>query len=271
MQRRILKISKLCLTAIFFLLIFSTQKAWAQDCNKIYCDSKVQDNTTYSRCLNDRVSCYENNISELGQQKITLSNTINILNGQISVQEIQISQTRVKIQQLETEIADRTQRIGGLNISLDQLSSILIKRVGEQYKRTQIDPIFLLFKSNSLNNFLSEYKYIKLAKKQTLEAMRRAESQRILYDEQKKILENKQTEVENEKALLENQKIELAAKRGGQQKLLLETKSKESNFQQKLSQLRAELEAIQAIIAGKGKETEAGQVKTDDRISGIIK
>ena len=254
------------LISIFLAVLLSTSVVSAQSCDEIKCE----DEGDQLSCIKQKKSCWEDKILQTQQSQVTLTNTISILSGQISIQQLQIQQTLAEIVQLEKEIGELSERIFGLNISLDRLSSILVKRVGEQYKRTQIDPIFLLFKGSSLNNFLSEYKYIKLAKKQTLNAMQRAESQRLLYDEQKSLKEEKQTQVETKKIQLVQQQARLQQQRADQQYLLSETKNNESRFQEELAKTLQELQAIQSIIAGQGNESEVGEITQGETIASII-
>ena len=254
------------LTSVLLAFITSTSIVSAKNCDEIKCENEGDQ----IECIKEKKSCWEDKISETQNSQVTLTNTISILSGQISIQQLQVQQTLVELDQLEDEVKELSERIGGLNISLDRLSSILVKRVGEQYKRTQVDPIFLLFKGSSLSNFLSEYKYIKLAKKQTLEAMHRAESQRLLYDEQKSLKEKKQLEVEAKKRELNQQQTQLTQQRADQQYLLNETKSNEARFQSELAKTLQELQAIQSIIAGQGNESEVGGVTRGATIASII-
>lgn len=244
--------------------------AGAQSCEQITCNKDTQDENTYLGCIKDKQVCWEGKISEAQSAKITLTNTISILNGKINVQELQIEQTLAEISKLDREIGDLTERIGGLNISLDKLSAIFVKRITEQYKRSYVNPLFLLFSERSLPKAIHEYKYIKAARKQTTEAMERAENQRQLFDEQKSLKESKQAEVESKRLQLERQQGELTKQRSEQQYLLSETKQSEVRYQEELAKTLQELEAIQSIIAGLGNETQVGAVKQGDTIASII-
>ncbi len=209
------------------------------------CDEKACDNVdNKEQCLQETIDQCANLVGQKEQERKSLNTTISIINGNIAIQQLQIDQTLFQINELKQEIGELAERIGGLNISLDRLSSVLVKRVGEQYKRTQIDPLFLLFKGNSLSSFLSEYKYIKLAKKQTLEAMHRAESQRLLYDEQKSLKEEKQLELEVIEAKLEAQRITLANQRQEKENLLAITKHDEARYKSLLEDAQKELTAL---------------------------
>src|SRR5690606_11424641 len=138
-------------------------------------------------------------------------------NGQISVQELQIIQTQTEIGRLERQIDELTDRIAGLDISLDNLSGLLVKRVGEHYKRQYHNPMLTLLTRGSINVVVSEYKYLQQAQEQTARAMQMAETQRLSYDEQKALKEEAQTELADKQAELESQQNQLAKQRAEQE------------------------------------------------------
>ncbi|HEX7017398.1 MAG TPA: hypothetical protein VF209_00625 [Patescibacteria group bacterium] len=224
----------------------------------------------YLNCNREKQQCWEGKIQEARNAQITLNNTISILNGQISVQELQIDQTETEISQLEKQITALSERIDGLNLSLDSLTGVLVKRVTEHYKRSYVNPLLVLLTKGSLNSVLSEYKYLQLTQQQTAEAMQRAETQRITYDEQKTLKEETQTELESKQAQLVQQQTTLTRQRAEQQYLLTETRNNEAKYQSELAKTLAELEAIQSIIAGRGNESEVSDVNEGDRIATII-
>lgn len=236
----------------------------AENCGTISCNSDDLD------CLNRKKTCLESNISEAREQSITLQSTINLLDGQIQLQQLQISQTEAEILQLERQIIDLTGRISGLEVSLDRLSELLVERVQEHYKRQATTPVGLLVFSHSLTNFLAQKHYLQLAQEELSQNMQQAETQRLDYDQQKKLKEEKQLEVESKRALLEQQEANLSKQKSEQQVLLTQTKNNEAQYQEQLARTLGEINAIQDIIAGRGDETEVGDVKEGDRIASII-
>lgn len=276
MLERIGSLWSLRLTALLglvglFVAIQWISPVWAaEDCTAISCNKDSQSQDEYLTCNKNKQSCLERNINEARSQAITLNNTISILNGQISVQELQIEQTQAEIEQLERQIRDLTDRITGLNISLDRLGEVLVERVNEDYKNTRTNINFLLLATDKLNTFLSNYKYLQLARQQTVVAMEQAETQKTDYDTQKQLKETKQTQVEAKRATLQTQQNALTKQRSEQQFLLTTTKNNEATYQRELEKTLAELEAIQSIIAGKGDETQVGKVSQGDTIASII-
>lgn len=257
---------KIFLALLLFFIGFTPVSA--QSCDDISCSK--DDINNYLDCINSKMSCYEGKISQAQESAVTLKSTINILNGQINVLQLQIDQSLSEITFLEKEILELTDRIEGLNYSLDKLTSVLVERVAEHYKRTYTNPISVFFSKTKFATKISEFKYLRLAEQQTVEAMERAESQKITYDEQKLLKKQKQDELEAKRLKLENQKNEVAVKKSAEQRLLDETKNNEAVFQQKLADAQAEYQAQQDIIAGKGQESEVGQVNEGDKIASMI-
>ena len=222
------------------------------------------------KCISDKKSCLEKKIAEVQSQKITLSNTIGILNSKIAVQLLQINQIQGEINKLEREIDDLSERINGLNVSLDRMSEMLVERVQQQYKQSRVSPFTLLIESNSFDEFHTRMEYLSMTSKQTATGMQRAEIQRLLYDQQKELKEKKQAEVEVKRISLQKEQNTLNTQKGEQQFLLKETQNNEQKYQAELAKTLAELNAIQSIIAGKGAESKVGEVKQGDKIASVI-
>lgn len=231
----------------FFALI-SPLNAQAQSCENVKCDSN-SDN--YLTCLNEKQICLDAKIEETKKEASTLKSAINIFDGQISVLQLQIDQNVYQINKLEKEINELGDRIDGLNLSLDKLSSIMVERVGEHYKRNYDSPVVLFFAQDKFAKLVSEYKSLSLAKKQTLEAMEKAESLRLNYDEQKQTKETKQLELEKKKKDLDGKKRELAQQRSSKENLLQQTKNNEKLYQNLLAEAKAEVAKLKSFTASK--------------------
>lgn len=252
------------------LLFSGTSVVKAAECDDITCNKDTQGEDEYLSCNKSKQSCWEEKIKTAQGQAVTLSNTISIINGKLSVQQLQIDQTVAEINTLERQITDLTNRIAGLDISLDRLSTVLIERISEHYKRDRLSPLIGLVSSDSLGSLMRQYKYRQLVQRQTAEAMQRAESAKQTYDEQKALKETKQNEVEKKKNQLESQRGELTKQKAEQQFLLTETKNNEAAYQRELEKTLSELQAIRSIIAGRGNESKVGEVKQGDTIAQII-
>jgi peptidoglycan hydrolase CwlO-like protein len=221
-------------------------------------------------CTKAKQACWQGKINEKQQQANTLSNTLSILNSQIAVQELQVKQTQLEINKLIKDIASLSGQISGLNVSLDHLTANLLERVTENYKRRQTNPLLLLLTSDSIDGFVTKYKYLQIAQKQTTELMKVSETQRLNFDQEKTLKEQKQKEVEQKKALLAKQQAELNTQKTDVQALLVQTKNDEARYQAELEKTLAEDKAIQSVIAGNGDEEKVRDVKEGDTIASII-
>jgi hypothetical protein len=96
------------------------------------------------------------------------------------------------------------------------------------------------------------------------------ESVRTNFEDQKTLKQQKQNELEAAKKKLESQKALLAQQKIDKENLLRLTQNNGLKYQQLLAASRAEIEAIQGIIAGRGQETEAGKIEQGKTIASLI-
>jgi len=216
------------------------------------CDRDCNNQPDVAVCQTARISCLETLISQTKQKSNTLSNAISIINGKIQVQQIQISQTVAEISKLERQITDLSSRISGIELSLDKMTSVLVERVIANYKHTNKDTLLVLLSSDSLSEFLTQYKYLKITQSNISQVMKRAEEQRIDYDQQKTLKEEKQAEVEKKRLQLKKQEADLNAQKQQQQQLLSVTKNDEKKYQQLLAEAKAEIAAFKNFATTKG-------------------
>lgn len=246
----------------------SPSPSWA--CNQEACQAIKAEDEQYLQCLTREQESCRRQIETKRKEQSSLASSINLIVGQINLQQLSISQTLTEISKLEKEIGLLGERIQTLDFSLDQLTTMLLSRIKTQYKSSKNSPLALLIASDSFAQLVSQNRYLNQVGQQTASIMKQAELQRQLFDSQKQKKESMQTELEEKKRQLESQKRELASQKAAQQRLLDETKNSEAEFQKRLNALAAEQEAIRAIIAGGGAETPEGPVKAGARIASVI-
>jgi len=225
---------------VFFLLpfFFLIQVAYADEC----------DNETGQQ----KISCLEKKINQKQAEASTLASTISVINGKILVEQLQINQTRSEIERLEKEIVDLSERISGLNTSLDGMTDILIQRVVTNYKRHQSNPLELLLVSDTIDSFFTKYKYLQIAQEHTSQMMAKAENQRTSFDQEKTLKQEKQDELAKKRSLLVQQQAKLDEQKKEQSTLLSQTKNDEARYQQLLTQAQAEISSFQAFTTSLG-------------------
>ncbi len=227
---------------IYILFELVVKTVYARDCES---DFQCNENDeSYDICLQNKIDCIENKLGEINAEKTTLNSTISVFNGNINIQELQIRQRETEITKLEKEIGALGDRISGLSISLDRLTTLLVDRIRTQYKQRQSNPLELLLTSNSLSKFINQHRYLSLAGKQTADAMQRAQDQKVLYDEQKDIKTIKQDEIETKRYQLQLEQNNLVAQREAKKNLLDITQNNEKKYQSLLEESRKELAQI---------------------------
>lgn len=207
--------------------------------------------------LAKEIESYERELKRLNSQSTTLSN-------QIAQYDAQIKLTTLKIEQTKEKIALLGGRIYQLETSLEALTKAFTSRVVKTYKMTRVnEPILMMVTSPDLGAYFSSFHYLRKIQASDRELLFRLENAQLAYEEEKKVQENLQNELNDQKLALDSQKAAKA-------KLLEQTRNDEKRYQQLLQAARAEFEAIQAIIAGKGEEVEVGKVGKGERIASVI-
>lgn len=207
--------------------------------------------------LNKQIEQYQQQVDNLQKQANTLSNQIAQFDTQIALMEFRVQKT-------EEEIGDLGGRIDELETSLDSLSDAFSNRAVETYKMARAgEPIWVLLSANDLTQAVSRYQYLRKIQEADRDLLIKLQRTQNVYKDQKSRLENL---IEQ----LQQQQKELDSQKSAKANLLTVTKNDEKKYQQLLAAARAELEAIQAIVAGRGVETKAGHVSEGQRIASVI-
>lgn len=241
------------------LILICIKPIFAQDANS----DKLKE-------LNQKITEYEQKLQDLSGQKKTLSTAISYLDNKIQLTTVQIAATEQELIILRQEISELSGKIEILSQSISGMSVILTNRIEATYKRGRLEPYFLFFQTSGFSDLISRLEYLKTAQLHDRELLYTMQKSKMTYDEQKALKEQKQAEEENLKKQLVSQKAALAQQKQSKQELLEVTKNDEKKFQQLLAEARAEMEAIQSIIAGLGEETKAGDITEGARIASII-
>ncbi len=201
-----------------------------------------------------KVTCYENKISENQGQQKTLASTIAYINNKIYLILSQIEKTERDIKALEEEINVLEVKITNLDINLNDVSKLLIARVGEAYKRSAFNPTFQLLTSGGLTDFFERAKYLKAAQQNDQKLLLQMQESRDQSQQQKELKETKQAELESLKQRLATQNKDLLQQKKSKQVLLEVTKNDEKRYQY-LFNLAKEEQQASAIQCSGGKIT----------------
>lgn len=227
-------------------MVIAVTSLHAQACEDKECDSDDK------KCWEEKRKCLEDKIQETQQQAATLQGAIAVFNQQVAAQQALVNTTQAEINQLEKEIMDLSERIEGLSSSLDRLGTVLIERVRSQYKQSRSSPELRLLGAESFSSLITQMKYLLLAQRQTVDTMERTENQRLEYDEQKTLKEEKQAELDAKRRQLESEKAVVAQKRAEQQNLLNITNNSEQRYQSLLTEANRQLQAFRGFVTSRG-------------------
>lgn len=208
--------------------------------------SLAQENQNPVEDLQKKIDEYTQKLFELGKAKDTLANQISIINSQIDLALLRITQTENSIKILEKEISQLTVKIEELDLSLNHLSSNYLQQITQNYKLQRRIPINLLFFSPNINYFLTRYKYLTAIQKNSQNTLLDMETVRTNFDFQKSQKTKKQKELEDLQVKLNDQKISLAKQKTAKSNLLETTKNDEARYQKLREDAEKELNSLLA-------------------------
>jgi peptidoglycan hydrolase CwlO-like protein len=214
-------------------------------------------------------ACQEK-INSNRQEQTTLKQTISTLNSKINLTQGQINQTLVEISTLENEIGILGGVLDKVNQSILDLSKIYQARVRESFRRSRVNQNLQIFGSDNFGDFLAKLKYMSTIKTKDQLILKELDNSRQDYDQRRQTKVNKQQEIEKLRKTLESQKKTLDTQQKDKQNLLSQTANDEKKFQALLTKARAELAAIESIIAGKGTESEVKDVSVGEKVASVI-
>lgn len=220
--------------------------------------------------LQKQISELEGKISGLKSQANSLSSQIKIIDSQVALTELKIANAQEEIKNLKADIEIAKNKISSSEGDLEKTSKAFIGRAEAVYKQGSIDPWQVILTSNTLDNFFTRLKYLKIVQLFDKKQIYAAEQAKVNYSNQQEILEDKKREEEALNKKLQAYNDELSRDKDSKKKLLAETQGSEANYQRLLAQARAEYAAIQGIVAGNGAEIEAGRVNEGERIASVI-
>lgn len=235
--------------------------------------------------LEDEIDDLQDEIEELEEKINKLQREGRSLQNEIAYFDTQINLTELKIQSANAEIAKRTDlinkltdditdlegRIDELIESIDYQQRLLNSRMRERYKSVPSSPILVIFGSESLTEMVRKTEYLKVMQKQDQQLVNDWEDTKFNYIQQKDLFEDKREETEELKASVEAEKANLVFyqqnldnQKAAKQALLVQTQNDEAKYQDELKKAKAQLEAIQAIVASinfeNGVKVEEGDV-----------
>jgi peptidoglycan hydrolase CwlO-like protein len=209
-------------------------------------------------------------LNDTRNKKASLTNEIVYMDTQITIAQLKVQQTSARVTEMTEEIKNLAEKIITLEGSLDTISEVFIDRVIATYKTGKIPTFLLLTNGNGTSDLVSRTAYLKRIQEHDKKLMYEVQATKTDFQDQKVLLEDKKVELNTLKATLQQQQIVLDEQKKNKESVLELTKNDERKYQELLASAKAELEAIQAIVAGEGTETDSGSVNEGDQIASVI-
>ena len=248
---------------IMFGLVKSAGAIELEDCQNKSAEEKA-------RCLTDLTAELESKIKEARGQQQTLASTIAYLDNKINLTRAEIERTENELKLLEEEITTLTVKISRLDIDLTSISKLLVTRIGAAYKRSLFNPVYMVFSQGGLSDFFERNKYLQSVQQNDRKLLLELQNSKDEHETQKLAKETKQADAEKLRQTLAAQKTALGGQKVSKQELLDLTKNNEAKYQSIMAAAKAEMVAIQSILAGYGQEVKVGGINEGERIATII-
>ena len=209
-------------------------------------------------CANNHVSVadcpnyLQSKLTDLQGQDKTLSSQIDIADNQIKLTEAKIDSTQEQITDIEKDIGFTKSKISSSEGDLDKTSQAFVGRAKAVYQVGTVDPWQVLLTSNTLDNFFTRLKYLKIVQLFDKRNIYAAEQAKVNYANQQDILVGKKQEEEALSTKLEAYTDQLNSDKDAKKTLLTETQGSEANYQRLLSQARAQLAGFSNFVAAQG-------------------
>lgn len=220
--------------------------------------------------LQNQINEYQKKVVELQGQSKTLNSQIGIMDSQIKLTELRIKDAEEKIKELQKDIEIAKGKVENLEHDIDSSTKALVGRISAVYQVGTINPWEVFLSANTIDDVFSRLKYLKIIQIYDKRKVYAAEQAKNDYNNQKQIFEDKEAEAQALSEKLEDYNTQLAQDKKSKQALLAETQGSEARYQKLLQEARAEYEAIQGIVSGRGTEGEVGPVNQGDTVATII-
>ncbi len=196
-----------------------------------------------------RSSCYSDLVTACSKTRQSLVTQITFYTSKIALTASQVAATEKKIDELETAIASLSGRIAGLEDSLNKVSTVLLERIAQTYKRGNTSPIALLLSTREFSDLFLRLELIQKVQEHDKKLLLQTQRTKVNFEEQKQLREAKQAEQENLKKELENQKVLMAKQKIDKESFLGQTQNNEVRYQQLLAEAKREASDIQRAIS----------------------
>ncbi|HMA61714.1 MAG TPA: peptidoglycan DD-metalloendopeptidase family protein [bacterium] len=206
-------------------------------------DQKIQNNTERLEKIKAEISNYKNQLQKVRSEEKTLYSEVQSLEEKINLNQKKIRQLKIELKQTELQINRTTRNINNLEKRLNYLKKQYAEVLVYLYKKGEYETLELMLTSQSLNQAIYRYKYLRTFhnSEQELSKEIKQNMNRLVVQKRKKIREMNErdrllAEMEEFQDTIEKQKRtherKLAHARQDKKSLLASIKEKEKAVKQ---------------------------------------
>lgn len=195
-----------------------------------------------SKTYKDKKKTVEEKIKDSEAKKATIQknitqnlNDINDCQQKIVEQELQISKLVSQEEETEETIAEKTKQLEKLKETIAEAEEMSKKRLVAIYQSGSVSTLEILFDSNSIMDFLSNYHMLQELTKIDMEILSNA-------SQSKATAEALEKELETKKKLLEQNRKKVEAARAEEKRLIKQKESIAANLTEQEKEVQAQIE-----------------------------
>lgn len=242
--------SKRLLTALLFVVMSAgfMKPALADDAAPVDLQSQIKDRSARLDQLNKEIQDTQSTLNQVQRQKSSLQNQLKTLDTSIKQLDLSIQADNLKTQDLGTQIGSLQEELDAMNRAIDDKRTTVTKLFREMQKADDRNMVSILLSNDSLSGVLQDAESVENMRSQLALDIDKLNQMTNQYQTKLGEVTEKKSEVtlhlenqKNRKLIIQDQKVQ-------RQVVLSETKSQENVYQDKLSKLQAEQNALEDEI-----------------------
>jgi len=199
--------------------------------------------------LKNKQQEYQAQIAAKQQDKLTLSNQLDLLDNHLAEAQLDIDSTNLEIDKTNLEVQKIEIDSASLDTQIEDQKVHISNLLRLVYKQDQVSTLEMLLLNNSLAEFLNQAKYLEDTNKEIGQSVENLRSDKDRLDSNKLALDEKGTELLALKDKLEQKKQDLIYEQQSKTDILEETNSSEKEYQGLLAEAKKEQDQAAADIA----------------------
>jgi len=194
--------------------------------------------------LQKKIAVYEQSLEAKRQERITLSNQLEIISEQMQALEmqaqevqLQIDTTNLEIQSIVLQILDTEDQMNRLRLQLAEF----LRTIRVQDQRTALD---VLMGHRTFSDFFDQVQQLEDVEKELARSLQELKGLQQQLNDQQAQREQKSQQLQEQKSVLEEKKAKLDEQESAKTYYLAQTKRSEKQFQSLVAQAKSEQQAI---------------------------